>query len=152
MGRYERGYYLFDNDFNVFKKNQAGQARLTGLLTGVGSSMNIVVSSGSAVVGSLKYDVGEATFTAASDPDNPKKGLVYMAPGGYLGFLMSDPIAASPSGSIGKRALTPSPPTLAGECLSLAEVWIPTNATTASQFTIFNYDNVPNQGSYWTVD
>ncbi|WP_226043471.1 hypothetical protein [Natrinema sp. DC36] len=60
----------------------------------------------------------------SSDPDNPRKALVYLDDAGTIQTLGGEPAAADPSNEQGTRTGVPTVPIPSGAFIPLAEVWI----------------------------
>lgn len=92
------------------------------------------VSSGTAHLGGPAESISAQSDVAlpASDPDDPRKALVYLDGTGTVQTLGGDPAPAAPPNEEREKAAVPSVPIPASDYLPLASVWIPAGATTIS--------------------
>lgn len=134
---------LFDCDVNNLLKKSEGYGVVCGLsVSGVSTFSGISVSDGVAIVDSsglpnYVFFYSSTFFTISSDALKPRKALVYVSTNSSLSVATGVPDYAYPPENIGRYTQRPAPPTIPSDSVLVAEIWIPREATSGAQFTIF---------------
>jgi hypothetical protein len=144
---YKDGQYIFENDVNTIMRQAEGFGIVTGLVASANSGMVLSVSAGSAFVGSTSLEYKTSSFqklTLSSNTSYPTKTIVYMDYQGNITFSSGTASTPIPSGLSGKYTREPFVPVLPNGSVLLSEVWMPVGSSQASEFTLYNANQIYN--------
>ena len=128
-------FYLFANDFNLLAMGINGWGVLDGLAVSekaAGADMSVDVASGNALVtkGTVKVAITISKNVAiGAAEDKPRKDIVVLSTGGVASVIKGTKADANPIGKTGIETKSPAPPPIPENQVTLAEVWVPANAT-----------------------
>jgi len=127
-------FYLFANDFNLLAMGINGWGVLDGLAVSekaAGADMSVDVASGNALVtkGTVKVAFAGGNVAIGAAEDKPRKDIVVLSTAGVLSIIKGTKADTNPIGKTGIETKSPAPPPIPADQVTLAEVWVPANAT-----------------------
>lgn len=136
---FQDGQRLQKLDFDAMATALASNGVLSGLTVSYSSGLNIVVSSGTALINGRRLSFATTTLTVPTPHStNPRQDLVYASTAGTIAIRTGTAESVYPPDTWGLTAIRPKPPSIGNGEIPLAQIWVPAGTTTLSPAWIFD--------------